>query len=57
MIDLPAMPHEQTASWLGLLDLHERLAEGWTLIGGQLVHLHWLSGGSSRCAPRTTQTR
>jgi hypothetical protein len=40
MIVLPAMPPEQTASWLGLLDLHERLAEGWTLTGGQLVHLH-----------------
>ena len=25
MIVLPAMPPEQTASWLGLLDLHERL--------------------------------
>lgn len=25
MIVLPAMPSEQTASWMGLLDLHERL--------------------------------
>ena len=26
MIFLPPMPPEQTASWIGLLDLHERLA-------------------------------
>ena len=45
MIVLPAMPPEQTASWLGLLDLHDRLAEGWTLIGGQLVHLHCAERG------------
>lgn len=30
MIVLPHMLPEQTASWLGLLDLHERLADGWT---------------------------
>jgi hypothetical protein len=35
MIVLPAMPPEQTASWLGILDLHDRLSDGWTLIGGQ----------------------
>jgi hypothetical protein len=40
MTVLPSMPPEQTASWLGILDLYERLAEGWTLIGGQMVHLH-----------------
>ena len=28
MIVLPAMSPEQTASWLGLLDLHERLTDG-----------------------------
>lgn len=51
MIVLPAMPHEQTASWLGLLDLHERLAEGWTLIGGQLVHLHCAERGQFLVRP------
>lgn len=40
MIVLPAMPPEQTASWIGVLDLYDHLSEGWTLIGGQLVHLH-----------------
>jgi hypothetical protein len=51
MIVLPAMPSEQTASWLGLLDLHERLAEGWTLIGGQLVHLHCAERGQFPVRP------
>jgi hypothetical protein len=45
MTVLPRMPAEQTASWLGLLDLHEQLNEGWTLIGGQLVHLHCAERG------------
>lgn len=40
MIVLPPMPPEQTASWLGLLELSERRPSGWTLVGGQLVHLH-----------------
>lgn len=39
MTVLPTMPPEQTASWLGVLDLYDHLPEGWTLIGGQLVHL------------------
>jgi hypothetical protein len=51
MIVLPAMPSEQTASWLGLLDLHERLPEGWTLIGGQLVHLHCAERGQFPVRP------
>lgn len=51
MIVLPAMPPEQTASWLGLLDLHERLAEGWTLIGGQLVHVHCAERGQFPVRP------
>lgn len=47
MIVLPAMPAEQTASWLGILDLYDRLNEGWTLIGGQLVHLLCAERGES----------
>jgi hypothetical protein len=48
---LPAMPPEQTASWHGLLDLHERLDSGWTLIGGQLVHLHCAERGQFPVRP------
>lgn len=33
------MAPEQEAAWHGLLDLYEAHPEGWTLIGGQLVHL------------------
>jgi len=36
----PPMSREQAASWHGLLDLRERVPTGWTLVGGQLVHLH-----------------
>jgi hypothetical protein len=51
MIVLAAMPAEQTASWLGLLDLYEHLNEGWTLIGGQLVHLHCADRGQFPVRP------
>lgn len=51
MTVLPAMPPEQTASWLGLLDLHDHLAQGWTLIGGQLVHLHCAERGQLPVRP------
>lgn len=37
---LPAMGAAQAASWHALLDLYERMPVGWTLVGGQLVHLH-----------------
>jgi hypothetical protein len=40
VIVLPAMSDAQAASWHALMDIHERLSTGWTLIGGQLVHLH-----------------
>jgi uncharacterized membrane protein len=45
------MPHEQTASWLGLLDLYNELSEGWTLIGGQLVHLYCAERGETAMRP------
>ena len=51
MIVLPAMPPEQTASWLGILDLYDHLRDGWTLIGGQLVHLHCAERGQFPVRP------
>jgi hypothetical protein len=45
------MPPEQTSSWLGILDLYEQLSEGWTLIGGQLVHLHCAERGTFPVRP------
>lgn len=51
MAVLPAMPPEQMASWHGLLDLYEHLQSGWTLIGGQLVHLHCAERGQFPVRP------
>jgi hypothetical protein len=51
MILLPAMPPEQTASWLGVLDRYDQLSDGWTLIGGQLVHLHCAERGQFPVRP------
>lgn len=51
MIELPTMPPEQTASWLGVLDLYDHLSDGWTLIGGQLVHVHCAERGASPVRP------
>lgn len=51
MIALPSMPPEQTASWIGLLDLYDQLPDGWTLIGGQLVHLHCAERGQFPVRP------
>lgn len=40
MIVLPPMAGAQEQAWLALLDLYDAHPEGWTLIGGQMVHLH-----------------
>ncbi len=47
MITLPAMSEAQTEAWHALFDLHDRLSDGWTLIGGQMVHIHCAERGSS----------
>lgn len=44
-IDLPAMNQAQEQSWHALMDLHDRINDAWTLIGGQLVHLHCAERG------------
>lgn len=43
---MPAMADSQIASWHALMDLHESLPGRWTIVGGQMVHLH--------CAERDT---
>ena len=48
---MPAMSAAQAASWFGLMDLYERLPHGWTLVGGQLVHLHCAERGASPQRP------
>lgn len=46
-IVLPPMTGAQAASWHALMDLHERLPDYWTLVGGQMVHLHCAEQGVS----------
>lgn len=45
-VRMPAMTDSQIASWHALMDLHEALPGRWTIVGGQMVHLH--------CAERET---
>lgn len=45
MIVMPAMPPAQRAGWHALMDLHDRMPTGWTLVGGQMVHLHCAERG------------
>jgi len=52
VIVLPWMLAAQTASWHALLDLYERFPDGWTLVGGQMVHLHCAERGYA--PPRPT---
>lgn len=42
---MPTMDARQEASWLGLFRLAESVPEGWTLVGGQMVHLHCAERG------------
>jgi hypothetical protein len=46
-VAMPAMSVAQAASWFGIMDSREHLDTGWTLVGGQLVHLHCAERGSS----------
>lgn len=50
-VGLPAMGEAQKQSWHALMDLYERINSDWTLIGGQLVHLHCAERGASPTRP------
>jgi hypothetical protein len=50
-VALPAMGEAQKQSWHALMDLYERLDSDWTLIGGQLVHLHCAERGATSVRP------
>ena len=50
-VGLPAMGEAQKQSWQALMDLYERINSDWTLIGGQLVHLHCAERGASPTRP------
>ncbi|WP_370617232.1 hypothetical protein [Mumia sp. Pv 4-285] len=44
-IALPVMSAQQEESWLGLFHLARTVPDGWTLVGGQMVHLHCAERG------------
>lgn len=48
---MPAMTDAQTVGWHALLDLYDRKPTGWTLVGGQMVHLHCAERGASPTRP------
>ena len=39
-VKMPVMTDSQIASWHALMGLHESLPGRWTIVGGQIVHLH-----------------
>ncbi|PJJ57478.1 hypothetical protein CLV56_1710 [Mumia flava] len=44
-VTLPVMSAEQEASWIGLFHLAKNVPDAWTLVGGQMVHLHCAERG------------
>lgn len=52
-VTMPAMVPQQEAGWMALLDVAERMPNGWSLVGGQLVHLHCIERGGSPPRPTT----
>jgi hypothetical protein len=47
----PPMSNAQTQAWIALLELGRRFETGWTLVGGQLVHLHCRERGANPSRP------
>lgn len=50
-VQLPPMSPGQTAAWSALVDLHRTLPRRWTLVGGQMVHLHCAERGAAPTRP------
>ncbi|NRQ49517.1 hypothetical protein [Aeromicrobium stalagmiti] len=50
-VQMPAMAAEQATSWHALMDIQERYPDSWTLVGGQMVHLHCAERGASPVRP------
>ena len=48
---LPPMTDAQTEGWSALIDLHTLMPTGWTLVGGQMVHLHCAERGAAPQRP------
>lgn len=50
---MPPMTVAQEQAWTALLDVGEALTHGWTIVGGQMVHLHCAERGAA--PPRPTE--
>ncbi|TQL02613.1 hypothetical protein [Cellulomonas sp. SLBN-39] len=50
-IALRAMGDAQRQAWLAILDLHDRYPTGWTIVGGQMVHLWCAERGTAPTRP------
>lgn len=50
-VHMPVMTESQVASWHALMDLHESLPGRWTVVGGQIVHLHCAERGACPVRP------
>lgn len=46
VVEVPMLNADQAAGWASLLDLYESHPSGWTLVGGQMVHLWCAARGS-----------
>ena len=44
---MPAMVSAQEAGWIALSEIASLLPTGWTLVGGQMVHLHCIERGQT----------
>jgi len=53
VIVLPEMGRAQEQAWHALLDLYASHRDGWTLIGGQMVHLYCAERGYEPMRPTT----
>lgn len=45
------MSAAQTEAWRALIEIGEQLSSGWTVVGGQLVHLHCVERGKVPSRP------
>lgn len=50
-VTLPRMSTAQENSWLALIELAQRVPRGWTIVGGQLVHLLCFERGATPNRP------
>jgi hypothetical protein len=46
-VRMPAMVPAQEAGWIALIEIASLMPTGWTLVGGQMVHLHCIERGQT----------